>query len=112
MADDDAQVLRCYQRAFVQSPAAQRDDAFETLADGLFGSPVARERSPFFDVVECSQGDEAVAAARRHSVANRRSTRWSSTCAEVRKVAVIHVSGPEQRRLLIEVLHQLDSDVA
>jgi CheY-like chemotaxis protein len=63
VADDDSQILRCYRRAFAPSPPGRRDDAFETLADELFGSAAGRERSPVFDVVECSQGDEAVAAA-------------------------------------------------
>lgn len=63
MADDDSQILRCYRRAFARSPATRRDNAFETLTDELFGAETGREDSPEFEVVECSQGDEAVAAA-------------------------------------------------
>lgn len=72
MADDDSQILRCYRRAFAPSPGAQRDDAFESLADELFGSAGGRECSPVFDVVECSQGEEAVAAAQKAFAADSR----------------------------------------
>lgn len=65
VADDDSQILRCYRRAFAQPPAAKRDASFETLADELFGSTGGRERAALFDVVECSQGEEAVAAAQQ-----------------------------------------------
>lgn len=63
MADDDSQILRCYRRAFVRPPSADGEEAFESLADELFGAEAGREHSPVFEVVECAQGDEAVAAA-------------------------------------------------
>ena len=61
VADDDSQILRCYRRAFAQPPAAaDAGNVFESLSDDLFGQTAGRAHSPVFEVVECSQGDEAV----------------------------------------------------
>lgn len=65
MADDDSQILRCYRRAFAAPPSANEENVFGALTEELFGPDVGRERSLVFDVVECSQGDEAVTAAQQ-----------------------------------------------
>ena len=65
VADDDLQILRCYRRAFARPPSTKSEDDFEKLAGELFGSESVRNPSPVFDVVECSQGDQAVEVAEK-----------------------------------------------
>ena len=65
MADDDSQILRCYRRAFAQPPTADAGDVFESLSDELFGQTAGRPHSPLFEIVECSQGEEAVDVAQQ-----------------------------------------------
>ena len=60
VADDDVHILRCYQRAF-SGPATSSDEATLTsLSDELFGDGGEDLAQPTFDVVACSQGDDAV----------------------------------------------------
>lgn len=59
-ADDDVHILRCYQRAFA-GPATPSDEATLTsLSDELFGDGGENLAQPTFDLVACSQGDDAV----------------------------------------------------
>lgn len=60
VADDDAQILQCYRRAFA-SPAGAASLA--SLSRALFESPRGSDRQPTFEIVECSQGEDALAAA-------------------------------------------------
>jgi CheY-like chemotaxis protein len=57
VADDDVHVLRCYQKAFA-SP--QASTTLASLSNELFGIGGENLQQPVFDVVACSQGDEAV----------------------------------------------------
>lgn len=61
VADDDAFVLRCYQRAFTDSPSSSDSSKLESLSEELFGRDTANLPRPSFELVACSQGDEAVA---------------------------------------------------
>lgn len=61
VADDDDLVLRCYQRAFVNSSTSVDSNELKSLSDELFGHDTADLPRPAFDLVACSQGDEAVA---------------------------------------------------
>jgi CheY-like chemotaxis protein len=60
VADDDVHILRCYQRAFASSHASSCETTLATLSDELFGDGGGSLPQPEFDVVACSQGDDAV----------------------------------------------------
>jgi CheY-like chemotaxis protein len=60
VADDDVHVLRCYQKAFASPPASSGDATLASLSNELFGVGGESLQQPVFDVVACSQGDEAV----------------------------------------------------
>lgn len=60
VADDDVHILRCYQRAFAD-PATSRDETtLASLADELFGEGGESLPQARFEVVSCSQGEDAV----------------------------------------------------
>ncbi|MDZ7643372.1 MAG: response regulator [Woeseiaceae bacterium] len=61
VADDDALILKCYRRALAHAPAAGAD--LESLSEELFDSTAKSTPQPAFELVECSQGNEALAAA-------------------------------------------------
>lgn len=63
VADDDAFVLRCYQRAFVDSSPSGDSSRLKSLSEELFGQDTADVPRPSFELVACSQGDEAVTEA-------------------------------------------------
>lgn len=63
VADDDAHVLRCYQRAFAGSPASGSEATLASLSNELFGDGGGNLPRPLFDIVACSQGDDAVEKA-------------------------------------------------
>jgi CheY-like chemotaxis protein len=64
VADDDVHVLRCYQRAFANSPPSSGEATLALLSDQLFGTGIGnRPQQPVFDIVACSQGDVAVEKA-------------------------------------------------
>lgn len=63
VADDDALILRCYRRALAHSSAPAGEANLDALSEKLFNSTAAIDGAPSFQVVECSQGDEALAAA-------------------------------------------------
>jgi CheY-like chemotaxis protein len=60
VADDDAFILRCYQRAFEGSAPPGGNVALESLSEELFGPDGETFRQPTFDLVACSQGQVAV----------------------------------------------------
>jgi CheY-like chemotaxis protein len=61
VADDDVHILRCYQRAFAGPATSSGEAALTSLSDELFGDGGENLAQPtFFDVVACSQGDDAV----------------------------------------------------
>jgi CheY-like chemotaxis protein len=61
VADDDAFILRCYQRAFARATGSSGDEAFDSLSDELFGRENGEAPRRTFDVVACTQGEDAVA---------------------------------------------------
>jgi CheY-like chemotaxis protein len=60
VADDDVHILRCYQRAFASPPASSCEATLASLSDELFGDGGGSLPQPVFDVVACSQGNDAV----------------------------------------------------
>jgi hypothetical protein len=80
VADDDVHVLRCYQKAFASPPASSGEATLASLSNELFGDGGDRLQQPVFDVVACSQGDEAVekvTASRCRSAVSHRTLRKS-----------------------------------
>ena len=65
VADDDPQILRCYDRAFSQGATTGQQKALDELSAELFGSsgPGSME-APVFELVSCIQGEQALSAAR------------------------------------------------
>lgn len=63
VADDDALILQCYRRALAPSSVPAGDANLDALTEKLFNSTPASDRPPSFQVVECSQGEDALAAA-------------------------------------------------
>ncbi len=63
VADDDERVLDCYREAFGDDEPTNRLRALDELAAELFdpGQDVAEQ--PKFDIVACSQGDDAIRMA-------------------------------------------------
>jgi CheY-like chemotaxis protein len=71
IADDEDTVLACYLRAFSAYQRKQRNSELEELDAILFDTEVAKSPDDAaFEVVTCTQGDEAVAAAREALEAN------------------------------------------
>ena len=63
IADDDEHVLEAYQEAFSDTESTQQMQALEALAAELFDPEESANDEPHFDVVACSQGEEAIALA-------------------------------------------------
>lgn len=63
VADDDSQILRCYEHAFSRWHSNSQNAAFDALSADLFGSDTARTRRPEFELVTCNQGRDAVKIA-------------------------------------------------
>ena len=67
IADDDEHILKCYQEAFSTAPSTGVMKALDLLDAELFDSDSDVSQEPVFDVVACSQGDDAVSLATRAS---------------------------------------------
>lgn len=63
IADDDEHILKCYQEAFSVSPVSGAMQALDILGSELFDSVTEEDNGPVFEVVACSQGDDAVSLA-------------------------------------------------
>ena len=63
VADDDEHVLDCYLDAFGEEEPTSQMKALDALAAELFDSESDIEDQPAFDIVACSQGDDAVSVA-------------------------------------------------
>jgi CheY-like chemotaxis protein len=63
IADDDEHILKCYQEAFSMAPATGVMKTLDLLDAELFDSDADESQDPVFDVVACSQGDDAVSLA-------------------------------------------------
>jgi len=65
IADDDEHILQLYREAFADTESTQEMRALDALAAELFNPDVeATEEEPHFDVVACSQGDDAISLAK------------------------------------------------
>jgi CheY-like chemotaxis protein len=63
IADDDEQILDCYQGAFGRSGATATMATLDSLAADLFDPETDIKEIPEFDVVSCSQGEDAITLA-------------------------------------------------
>jgi CheY-like chemotaxis protein len=64
IADDDEHILDAYREAFSEPESTQEIRALDALAAELFDPDAEIENEPNFDVVACSQGEDAIALAR------------------------------------------------
>ena len=63
IADDDEHILQAYREAFSDTDSTQQMRALDALAAELFEQGDAEGDEPHFDVVACSQGDDAISLA-------------------------------------------------
>jgi CheY-like chemotaxis protein len=63
IADDDEHILQAYREAFADTESTQQMQALNALAAELFESGEDEEDETHFDVVACSQGDDAISLA-------------------------------------------------
>jgi len=63
VADDDEAVLECYREAFGDEEATDHMKALDALAAELFDPGTDVEDHPKFDIVACTQGDDAIKVA-------------------------------------------------
>ncbi|MDJ0905248.1 MAG: response regulator [Woeseiaceae bacterium] len=63
IADDDEHVLQAYREAFSDTDSTQQMRALDALAAELFEQGGADDDEPHFDVVACTQGDDAILLA-------------------------------------------------
>jgi CheY-like chemotaxis protein len=63
IADDDEHVLEAYREAFSDTESTQQMKALDALAAELFDPSNTVADEPRFDVVSCSQGDDAISLA-------------------------------------------------
>ena len=66
IADDDEHILAAYREAFSEPDSTREMQALDALAAELFEvDEDDSEKEPHFDVVACSQGDDAISLAKR-----------------------------------------------
>lgn len=65
IADDDEHILQAYREAFSDSESTQEMRALDALAAELFESSSIDDDEPHFDVVACSQGNDAIDLAKQ-----------------------------------------------
>lgn len=63
IADDDEQILDCYQGAFGRAEATATMATLDSLAADLFDPETDIKETPEFDVVSCNQGEDAISLA-------------------------------------------------
>jgi len=81
VADDDERVLDCYREAFCEDEPTNRLRALDELAAGLFDPDSDIVDAPKFDIVACSQGDDAI---RQAAVAAENGNRFDVVILDVR----------------------------
>ena len=64
IADDDEHILECYMEAFGGADTTEHMKALDALDAELFDTEDDVTDAPSFDIVSCSQGQDAVDAAR------------------------------------------------
>ena len=65
IADDDEHVLDCYRDAFIDDEPTNHMKALDALAAELFDPETDIVDQPKFELVACSQGDEAIDLAKQ-----------------------------------------------
>lgn len=65
VADDDEHILQCYREAFGGSEATDYMKALDALDAELFDEDNTTDDAPNFDIVACSQGQDAVDKAQK-----------------------------------------------
>jgi len=65
IADDDEHILQAYREAFTHSESTQEIRALDALTLELFESDMTDDEEAHFDVVACSQGDDAISLAKK-----------------------------------------------
>ncbi len=65
IADDDEHILDAYREAFGEPDATREMRALDALEAELFDADDEADEAPHFDVVACSQGDDAISLARQ-----------------------------------------------
>ncbi len=65
IADDDEHILQAYREAFADTESTQAIRALDALAAELFEPSDVSDDEPHFDVVACSQGNDAIDLARQ-----------------------------------------------
>lgn len=63
VADDDEHVLECYRDAFGDAEQTNQMQVLDALAAELFDADEEIENQPKFEIVACSQGDDAIKVA-------------------------------------------------
>ena len=64
IADDDEHILECYHDAFGGSDSTEHLKALDALDTELFDTESETDEAPHFDVVSCSQGQDAIDRAK------------------------------------------------
>ena len=64
IADDDEHILECYKEAFGGTDSSEHTEALDALDAELFDEEEDIPDTPTFEVVSCSQGAEAIEAAK------------------------------------------------
>ncbi|RLA32684.1 MAG: hypothetical protein DRR11_07595 [Gammaproteobacteria bacterium] len=65
IADDDEHILECYREAFGESEATDYLQTLNALDEELFDTVSDSESAPAFEVVACSQGNDAIDLAEK-----------------------------------------------
>jgi len=65
IADDDEHILQAYREAFTDAESTQEMRALDALAAELFEPSDVTDDEPHFDVVACSQGNDAIDLAKQ-----------------------------------------------
>jgi CheY-like chemotaxis protein len=64
VADDDEEIIAAYREAFSDKESTQEMQVLDALAAELFDPELINDDEPHFDVVACSQGDDAISLAK------------------------------------------------
>ena len=67
IADDDEHILECYKEAFNGADTTEHMKALDALDAELFDTEDNVSEAPCFDIVSCSQGQDAIEAAKEAS---------------------------------------------
>lgn len=63
IADDDEHILECYKEAFSAADSTEHMKALDALDAELFATGEDIPEAPTFEIVSCSQGQDAIRAA-------------------------------------------------